>query len=88
MEIQISAKPLQWAEEQAHPTDGWQEWSEPMMGFRIEFEPKEEPDMRYLATWGEGDSCAHATLDEAKKWCQEQADGWVRDCAQAAVIAA
>lgn len=68
-----SAKPLEW-----EPA-GADDYSDKRHGFYIAHQPDDEPAYRWQAAWGEGDSFNFATLAEAKAWCQEQLDAWVRE---------
>lgn len=82
----VSAKPLEWKEQDGAGAE--LELYEPKMGFWINGDPSEEdPDYRYTAGWGEGDSESFATLDEAKQWCQDQANAFIRDNAQVEAVA-
>lgn len=79
----VYAKPLTWQEEKLSRGAGWREWTDRLMGFHISFDPEDEPGSRYTASWGEGEPEDFATLEEAKTWCQSQADTWIRECASA-----
>lgn len=79
----LSAKPLTWKEEPLSRAPGWREWVDQRMGFHISYDPEEDAGERYIAAWGEGDPESFATIEEAKAWCQEQADSWVREIAVA-----
>ena len=51
-------------------------------GFSIEFDKSEpDPELRYLAAWGEDDSEYFSTLEEAKAWCHGRLDAWVKKVA-------
>lgn len=78
----LAAKPLKWSVEHSSPS-GYREYSEGSMGFHITRDPSEERDCRYCAAWGEGDAEHFPTLKEAKAWCQDQADAFIRDNATA-----
>ena len=69
----MAAKPLEW-----EPTSGT-DYSDKHHGFYIARDDDEEPAYRWQADWGEGDSSHFSTLTEAKQWCQEQIDAWVRE---------
>lgn len=79
----LSAKPLTWKEEALSRAPGWREWVDQRMGFHISYDPEEDAGERYIAAWGEGDPESFATVEEAKAWCQDQADSWVREIAVA-----
>ncbi|WP_028840215.1 hypothetical protein [Thermomonas fusca] len=88
MQVELTAKPLQFTEDGPHSITGCTEWIDGLMGFHITCDPSEPPEFRYSAAWGEGDSECFASLEEAKEWCQSLADGWIKECGQATVIAA
>lgn len=75
---EIRAKPLQWTEEKKY-AESDQEWSENRMGFHIRHDTDEPEDQQYVAAWGEGEPEFFATLDDAKAWCQSEADAWIRE---------
>ena len=77
--VGVRAKPLQF--KGAEYADGSKEWDDSDMGFHIGFDPDEEDGERYRAACGEGESETFATLEEAKEWCQSEADKWVRKVA-------
>ena len=71
---QLKARPLEW-----HKSDRIPEWTDDRMGFHIGLHDDLPANRQYVAAWGEGDAEHFATLDDAKEWCQEQADAWVRE---------
>ena len=88
MKFELSAKALEWQEDQQSANDGWAEWYDRRMGFGITFDPSEPEETRYCASWGEGDAEHFSTLEGAQAWCQQQANAWVCSCAHINVIAA
>ncbi len=70
-ETKICAKPLQFEESR-------NEWFDNAMGFYIGIETDEPELGQYRAAWGEGDPEWFATLEDAKSWCQSEADAWVQ----------
>ena len=87
MQIELTAKPLQFNTD--GPTvNGYCEYTDSLMGFHIAYDPEEQPDYQFAAEWGEGETQHFRTLEEAQAWCQAEADGWIKDCGQATVIAA
>ena len=81
MKYELSAKTLEWQEDQIH-ADGGKEWYDRRMGFGVTFDPSEPEEERYCAAWGEGNSAHFPTLEQAQAWCQQWADDWVRSAAQ------
>lgn len=76
MEFTVVAKPIVW-----EPSGDGQQWDERQYGFSITYDPGEGDDYKYHASWGEGPEDSFGTLAEAQQWCQDYADGWVRECA-------
>ena len=76
----IRAKPLVWEEGVPNRDGTICEWMAGM-GFYVQLQPDEEPHLRYEANWGDIDTSSFPTLDEAKAWCQDEADAWVREWA-------
>lgn len=74
-ETKICAKPLQFSELEHG------EWSAEPMGFYVRFDADDPDGERYIASWGEGDSEAFESFDEAKAWCQREADEWAQEIA-------
>ena len=72
--IEAMAKHIKWVV----TTDGRQ-WDEPRYGFSITYYPAENEDYRYIASWGEDTQNYFATLAQAKQWCQDSVDEWVRN---------
>lgn len=73
----IKAKPIEWAEISPKPCE---QWYDSRYGFSIVYYPYEDdPNSRYQASWGEGDTSDFANLEEAKQWCQDEVDSWVRE---------
>lgn len=70
-QVVFSARPLEW---EAH--ESGKQWTDKHHGFCVVLEPDEFTP--YQASWGEGDSEALDTLEEAKAWCQRELDAWVR----------
>jgi hypothetical protein len=79
MDTTIAAKPIEWAGPEKD-CNGLV-WSESRYGFYIQFDPTDQEDSQYFSAWGEGPEAHHATLDDAKQWCQMMADDCVRDWA-------
>lgn len=79
MDIQISAKPIEWRAESS-PT-GNRSWVEDRYGFGIDQDDAQADEDRYMAWWGENETDYFASLEDAKAWCQQQADELVRDWA-------
>ena len=84
--FQVSAKPLEWPELKEYP-NGDAQCDERHMGFVIIRRSDEPEDQRFEAAWGEGDPEFFPTLDEAKQWCQAEADRWVREFAKVEAVA-
>lgn len=70
-ETKIFAKPLQF-------TESRNEWFDNTMGFYIGTETDEPERGQYRAAWGEDEPEWFATLEDAKAWCQSEADAWVQ----------
>ena len=78
MQIEVTAKPLEWDEPADNGSCAAKDWTDSRMGFGITFDPAEPAGSQFCASWGEViESDAFATLEEAKKWCQLQADDWI-----------
>ena len=54
------------------------QWDDRRYGFCIVYDEDADPSERYQASWGEGPEDAFATLEEAKKWCQDTINAWAR----------
>lgn len=70
---QLRAKPIEWranAHAEWFDTNGY--------GFHIGRRDNNSREP-YSAAWGEGDPETFPTLADAKAWCQEIIDGWVRE---------
>ena len=65
----LCAKPLVW-------TQAGNEWYD-KCGFHI-MPAADDLDYPWTACWGEGDPEGCTTLTEAKEWCQNELDAWVR----------
>ncbi len=68
--VAFSARPLEWGDDTY--TGQWVA----QHGFCIIHEPGSAAP--YSASWGEGDAEEFATLEDAKAWCQQELDAWVR----------
>lgn len=80
MNITISAKKIEWETEGQQTPEGKQDWNEDQYGFWISFDPDDGlSEYPYHAQWGEGPDDSSATLEEAKQWCQDMADVFIRD---------
>ncbi len=79
MDMTVSAKKIEWETEGPQTPEGKQDWNEDQYGFWISFDPAYSADYPYHAQWGEGPDDSAATLDEAKKWCQDMADQFIRE---------
>lgn len=76
--LTLAAKPLEWEGEEP-------EWNDADgLGFFIGFDLEHGPGCEYYASWGEGPEDSFGSLDEAKEWCQETIDSWVRERAMIA----
>ncbi len=67
--VAIKAQPLQWSGDK-------DEWMDKRWGMHISLDEGE-----YSACWGEGDTETFKTLEEAKHWCQLEADGFIESVA-------
>ena len=73
--VALCAKRLKWQQEPTrYEVEKW--WNEGQWGFSIHFDLSD--DVPYSAAWGEGDSEQFNSLRAAKRWCQEQADAFIR----------
>lgn len=81
MNFTVSAKPLEWKE-----TEQGEQWDDSQFGFSITYSADDSEEHQYhyayYASWGEGPSDSFTTLEEAKQWCQDEADALVRKWAQ------
>ena len=73
----VVARPPEWVEHKSNGRD--RQWTDGRHGFSIVYDPDDEADARYLATWGEGPEDCFATLADAQQWCQDTINDWVRD---------
>lgn len=76
--MQLKAKQLEW-KDNIVPGCGLSESYDNVWGFSILFDDEDTPSEPYRAAWGEGEPESFATVEEAKAWCQEQADGFIDD---------
>lgn len=72
----LCAKRLKWRAVPQYSNEAEQWWNECQWGFWIRFDLSE--DVPYSAAWGEGDSEQFGSLRAAKRWCQDQADAFIR----------
>lgn len=70
----IIAKPLEW---EASELNGSTDWHDKHLGFYVSEDLAEELDSRFQASWGDSDGQYFSTLDEAKAWCQQEADNYM-----------
>lgn len=77
MDFLVTAKPIEWAE----CAPAGKQWNESLYGFSITYDPSEDEDYQYHASWGEGPDDSFATLAEAQQWCQSVIDDYVRQVA-------
>lgn len=73
----VTAWRLEWTEHKHNGRD--RQWDDGRYGFSIVFDPDDDEDVRYLATWGEGPEDCFSTLEDAQRWCQNIIDAWIRE---------
>ena len=70
----ITAKPIKWNEYKS-------EWTDDQYGFHIFEDREEDPENRFMTSWGENEGEYFQELKDAKEWCQTEINDWVRECA-------